>query len=149
MLHFWILIVGIGLGGAAHARTLWSGSFVQASVPEPVVRVGINYPARGTGKICGIEFKSHTMILHRRVWQAVADGLLVEVSFEDNWVELLPYTEQHEGARLSYLLPERAAAYANLRIAVRSGQALNAYFAAKLNPPSGNETMMIVARECN
>ncbi len=138
----------MALAQQAEARTLWSGSFVDLSAIESTAAVGINYPAVGPRRICGIELKSHTMILHRRVWDDVAAGLSVYVVVDEDQSELSPVTEQAEGAKLTYRLSDLTAPYVNIWLRTRDESPLKEYFLRKLGGESNTSSVIAVALTC-
>ncbi len=133
----------------AEARTLWSGSFVHISKSESFAEIGINYPSTGAGKICGIEFKSHTMILNRRVWQKLSEGLKLTAWLEDSVPQQLDAEiVVSEGPQIFYRLKDMSGSYAVIRIETISGEHLSDYFTRSLNENGDPEAVIAVAKTC-
>ena len=132
---------------SAAARTIWSGSFIPASVESEEVRVGINWPR--PERLCGIELKSWTMILHPLVWRRVVDRLQVTaVNGAGREFEVLPLLEAQEGARLSWISPDLQTDWIEFRVATKYGGPLSAAFSAAIHDGATKEDIVIVARDC-
>jgi hypothetical protein len=146
-MRFLIMILAITCN--AEARTLWSGSFVRISKPEPFAEIGINYPALGPGKICGIEFKSHTMILNKRVWQKISEGLRLSATIEDAPPQILdPEIGVAEGPQIFYRLKDLSGSYAVVRVDTISGENLSDFFSRNLNENGSVEDIIAIAQVC-
>ncbi len=143
-----LLIAAIVTGApSAEGRTIWSGSFIPASTDAEEVRVGINWPR--PERLCGIELKSWTMILHPLVWRRVVDRLdVTAVNGFGTEFEVLPLLEAQEGARLSWISPDLETDWIEFRVATKYGGSLNSAFSGAIHDGARNESIVIVAREC-
>jgi|GEM_PF-1808726 len=135
---------------AAEARTLFSGTFVQLSVNVSETKIGINYPAIAPNRLCGLELKSHLMILNRRVWESLASGLRVTSASEFLAEPIAATISVADGPRISYVIPtaQLGTEYVQMTISTMDGRSLVKFFADSLNIPETDASVIAVGLNC-
>lgn len=140
------LIAIFGLTTPAFATTLWSGSLVEASSTNATQKISVNYPAHGVGKICGVEFKTKTMILNQRVWSSLLSGLTISAEYDGTPTGIAPNITLEEGSRLFFIFDDNRASYASLVVTTKTAEPVLTYIQRTLG--NQQERAVFVAKEC-
>jgi hypothetical protein len=134
----------------SEARTIFSGTFIPVSVTQNMVQIGINHPSLSPDRICGIELKSHLMILNRRVWESVAFGLQVSALNEFRSEQLPASITISDGPRISYSFASHQYGSEYIQVTIRTvdGQTLIQYFSKALSVAEKDAAVIAVGIHC-